>query len=197
MGIIIDIILIAIVLLSAFLGYKKGLVKLGAKLFAGIIAIVLTVIVYKPVSGMIIKNTNIDEKIKDVIIQNATDVIDKNVQVENSITNQLENNILPEQAENIAKNVVYAVTAVVLFIVVKIILSIVISLMDFVANLPVLKQFNEVGGIIYGLVRGVLIVGICILLMGTYTKINPESGLNSKIQSTYITKKIYENIVKF
>ena len=197
MGIIIDIILIAIVLLSAFLGYKKGLVKLGAKLFAGIIAIILTIIVYKPVSGMIINNTSIDEKIKDTIIQNATDVIDKNEQMPNSITNQLENNILPEQAENLSKNVVYAVTAVVLFIFVKIILSIVISLMDFVASLPLLKQFNEVGGIVYGLVRGVLIVGICILLMGAYTKINPESGLNSKIQSTYITKMIYENIVKF
>ena len=197
MGIIIDIILIAIVLLSAFLGYKKGLVKLGAKLFAGIIAIILTIIVYKPVSGMIINNTSIDEKIKDTIIQNATDVIDKNEQMPNSITNQLENNILPEQAENLSKNVVYAVTAVVLFIVVKIILSIVISLMDFVANLPVLKQFNEVGGIVYGLVRGVLIVGICILLMGAYTKINPESDLNNKIQSTYLTKMIYENIVKF
>lgn len=197
MGIIIDGVLIAIVLLSAFLGYKKGLVKLGAKLFAGIIAIILTIIVYKPVSGMIIKNTNIDEKIKDTIIQNATDVIDKNVPVENNITNQVENNILPEQAENLSKNVIYAVTAVVLFIVVKIILSIVISLMDFVANLPILKQFNEVGGIIYGLVRGALIVGICILLMGAYTKINPESGLSNNIQSTYITKMIYENFVKF
>lgn len=197
MGIIIDIILIAIVLLSAFLGYKKGLVKLGAKLFAGIIAIILTIIVYKPASEMIIKNTSIDEKIKDTIIQNATEVIDKNEQMPNSITNQLENNILPEQAENLSKSVVYAVTAVVLFIVVKIILSIVISLMDFVASLPLLKQFNEVGGIVYGLVRGVLIVGICILLMGAYTKINPESELNSKIQSTHITKIIYENIVKF
>lgn len=197
MGIIIDVVLIAIVLLSAFLGYKKGLVKLGAKLFAGIIAIILTIIVYKPVSGMIIKNTNIDEKIKDTMIQNATDVIDKNVPVENNITNQVANNILPEQAENLSKNVVYAVTAVVLFIVAKIILSIVISLMDFIANLPILKQFNEVGGIIYGLVRGVLIVGICILLMGAYTKINPESGLSNNIQSTYITKMIYENIVKF
>ena len=36
MGILIDIILIAILIISAFLGYKKGLVKLGAKLFAGI-----------------------------------------------------------------------------------------------------------------------------------------------------------------
>ena len=44
MGIIIDIVLIAILLLSTFLGYKKGLVKLGAKLFAGIIAIILTIV---------------------------------------------------------------------------------------------------------------------------------------------------------
>lgn len=193
MGIIIDVILIAIILLSAFLGYKKGLVKLGAKLFAGIIAIIITVIIYKPVSGMIIKNTTIDEKIKNTIIQNTENVIDENSKVPQTVTNQ----ILPEEAENISKNVVYAITAVVLFILVKIVLSIVISLMDFVANLPILKQFNEVGGIIYGIIRGILIVCICILLSGVYTKINPESTLNNMIQSSNLTKVIYKNIVKF
>ena len=197
MGIIIDVILIAIVLLSAFLGYKKGLVRLGATLFAGIIAIIVTIIIYKPVSGIIINNTPIDEKIEHAIIQNTTDIIEKNEQIQNNVTNQLENKILPEQAKNIAKNVVRAVTAVVLFIIVKIVLSIIISLMDFVANLPLLKQFNEIGGIIYGIVRGVLIVCICVLIIGAVTKINPESTLNSKIQNSYLTKIIYENIVKF
>lgn len=197
MGIIIDIILVLIILLSAFLGYKKGLVKLGAKLFAGIIAIIITIVVYKPVSGMIINNTSIDEKIKDAIIQNTTNVINENEQIQNDFTNHLENNILPEQAENIAKNVVYAITALVLFIAVKIILSIIISLMDFVANLPILKEFNEIGGIIYGIVRGLLIVCICVLLMGVYTKINPESTINNNIQNSHLTKIIYENIVKF
>lgn len=197
MGIIIDIILIIILLLSAFLGYKKGLVKLGTKLFAGIIAIIVTIIIYKPVSGMIINNTPIDEKIEDIIIQNTTSFINENSQVTNSITNQVKDEILPSEAANIAKNVVYAVTAIVLFIFVKIALSIIISLMDFVANLPILKQFNEVGGIIYGIVRGILIIGIVVLLMGVFTKINPESTLNNKIQNSYLTKVIYENIVKF
>lgn len=197
MGIVIDIILVAIILLSAFLGYKKGLVKLGAKLFAGIIAIILTIIIYKPVSEMIINNTSIDEKIEDAIIQNTTNIIEENEQIQNNITNQLENNILPEQAENIAKNAVYAITAIVLFIVVKIILGIIISLMDFVANLPILKEFNEIGGIIYGVLRGLLIVCICILLIGVYSKINPESTLNNNIQNSHLTKIIYENIVKF
>lgn len=197
MGIIIDIILIAIIILSAFLGYKKGLVKLGTKLFAGIIAIIVTIAIYKPISGIIINNTTIDEKIENAIIQNTTNFIDENSQIPDIVTNQVQNEILPSEAKNIAKNVVYAITAIVLFIAVKIALSIVISLMDFVANLPILKQFNEVGGIIYGLVRGVLIVGIFILLMGVFIKINPESTLNKNIQDSYLTKKVYENIVKF
>lgn len=196
MGIIIDIVLIAIVILSAFLGYKKGLVKLGAKLFAGIIAIIITIVMYKPVSGMIIKNTTIDEKIENAIVQNATNIINENDKMQNGITEHVEKNILPEQAENLSKNVVYVITALVLFVVVKIILSIVISLMDFVANLPILKQFNEIGGIIYGIIRGVLIVCVCILLMGVYTKIKPESTINNNIQNSLLTKLIYDNIVK-
>lgn len=197
MGIIIDIILIAIVVLSAFLGYKKGLVKLGAKLFAGIIAIIITIVMYKPVSGMIINNTTIDEKIENAIIQNTTNFINENDKMQNGITEHVEKNVLPEQAENLSKNVVYVITALVLFIAVKIILSIIISLMDFVANLPILKQFNEIGGIIYGIVRGTLIVCIYVLLIGVYTKMKPESTLNNNIQNSYLTKIIYENIVKF
>lgn len=197
MGIIIDIILIAIITLSAFLGYKKGLVKLGTGLIAGIVAIIATVIIYKPVAGIIINNTTIDEKIENAIMQNTTSFIDENTQVPNEINNQIKDNILPEQAKNIAENSIYAVTLIVIFIAIKIALSIIISLMDFIANLPILKQFNEVGGIIYGLIRGILIVCICILLMGIFTKINPQNTLNENIENSYLTKIIYRNIVKF
>ena len=99
MGIIIDLILIAVVLLSAFLGYKKGLVKLGAKLFAGIIAIVLTLILYRPVSGTIIKNTPIVEKIKNVVIENSSNFENQDKdKVSTQITNQVKNEILPAEA---------------------------------------------------------------------------------------------------
>lgn len=196
MGILIDIVLIAIILLSAFLGYKKGLVKLGTKLFAGIIAIIVTIIIYKPVSGIIINKTQIDEQIRDTIIQNTSKAIDdKNMS--NAITNQIENEMLPNEAENISKGVVSAITAIILFVVVKVVLSIAISLLDFMAKLPILKQFNEMGGIIYGLLRGILIVCICVLIMGAFTKINPENDLNNKIENSNITKFIYKNIVKF
>ena len=69
MGIILDIILIAIILLNVIICYKKGLVKLAVGLVAVFISLVLALMLYKPVSNIIIKNTEIDEKIKELFIK--------------------------------------------------------------------------------------------------------------------------------
>ena len=49
MGIILDIILIAIILLNVIICYKKGLVKLAVGLVAVFISLVLALMLYKPV----------------------------------------------------------------------------------------------------------------------------------------------------
>ena len=196
MGIVIDIILVLIVALSAFLGYKKGLVELGAKLFAGIIAIVITLIIYKPVGNIVIKNTSIDEKIENTILEKTTNVIDENSKISDNKYIQVKEEVIPEQARNIAVNVVYVATALILFIVSKIVLSIVISLANAVASLPILKQFNEIGGLLYGLVRGAIISFVLILVIGTIAKLNPNGSLSKNVESTYLLKEVYNNVVK-
>lgn len=205
MGIVIDIILVLIVALSAFLGYKKGLVELGAKLFAGIIAIVITLIIYKPVGNIVIKNTSIDEKIENTILEKTTNVIDENSKISDNkyiqdasdnAVSQVKEEVLPEQARNIAVNVVYVATALILFIVSKIVLSIVISLANAVASLPILKQFNEIGGLLYGLVRGAIISLVLILVIGTIAKLNPNGSLSKNVEGTYLLKEVYDNVVK-
>lgn len=205
MGIAIDIILVLIVALSAFLGYKKGLVELGAKLFAGIIAIVITLIIYKPVGNIVIKNTSIDEKIENTILEKTTNVIDENSKISDNkyiqdasdnAVSQVKEEVLPEQARNIAVNVVYVATALILFIVSKIVLSIVISLANAIASLPILKQFNEIGGFLYGLVRGAIISLVLILVIGTIAKLNPNGSLGKNVESTYLLKEVYNNVVK-
>ena len=205
MGIVIDIILVLIVAFSAFLGYKKGLVELGAKLFAGIIAIVITLIIYKPVGNIVIKNTSIDEKIENTILEKTTNVIDENSKISDNkyiqdasdnAVSQVKEEVIPEQARNIAVNVVYVATALILFIVSKIVLSIVISLANAVASLPILKQFNEIGGFLYGLVRGAIISLVLILVIGTIAKLNPNGSLSKNVESTYLLKEVYDNVVK-
>ena len=123
MGILIDIILIAILLISAFSGYKRGLVKLGANLFAGIIAIVVTLILFRPIAGAIIKNTTLDEKMKNIIIENASSFgvnSNEDNNITEQLTNEVKNQMIPQEAEKIAISAIYAITSVVLFVVVKI-----------------------------------------------------------------------------
>ena len=64
MGILVDVIIIALVVLSTFLAYKKGLVAQAIKLCAVIIAVIATLLFYRPVANFIINNTDIDETIK-------------------------------------------------------------------------------------------------------------------------------------
>lgn len=194
MGILIDIIFIAIILLSAFLGYKKGLVNMASKLFAGILAIIITLILYQPVSNAIIKNTPLQTKIENIIIEKTQT---ENQEENSNVINELSQNMIKEQAKNISINVVHAITMIGIFLLVKIILSIVFALINGIANLPILKQFNEVGGIAYGLVRGAIISVICIALLGVYAKINPQNKINKEIENTYLTKIVYKNIIKF
>lgn len=205
MGILIDIILVAIVVISAFLGYKKGLVELGAKLIAGLVAIILTLIIFKPIGNVIIKNTSIDEKIENVILENTKNFIDENSQVsdnkyiqsasDNAVT-EVKENILPEQARNIAVNVVYVASAIIIFIVSKIVLSIIITLANAVASLPILKQFNEIGGLLYGIIRGAIISFILILIIGTVAKMNPNGTLGKEVENTFLVKEVYNNVIK-
>jgi uncharacterized membrane protein required for colicin V production len=222
MGILVDIILIAIILISAILGYKKGLVKLGTNLFAGIIAIVLTIALYKPVTEIVMEKTPIVSNIKNIIIQNSTNIIEKDSQddknkesskesnsiLNNKVTeiteqatkqvnNTVKNEIIPAEAERIARNIVYGLTAIILFIFIKILLSVVFSLLGVVAKLPILKQFNEVGGLIYGIVRGLLILIILIVLIEAYIKMNPESTISSAIYESYLTKMVVEKIESY
>ena len=71
MGIIIDIVIVALIALSVFLGYKKGLVTLAIGLCSFIIALVLTLILYKPITNLVINTTTIDDTIENSILEKA------------------------------------------------------------------------------------------------------------------------------
>ena len=167
---------------------------MASKLFAGILAIIITLILYQPVSNAIIKNTPLQTKIENIIIEKTQT---ENQEENSNVINELSQNMIKEQAKNISINVVHAITMIGIFLLVKIILSIVFALINGIANLPILKQFNEVGGIAYGLVRGAIISVICIALLGVYAKINPQNKINTEIENTYLTKIVYKNIIKF
>lgn len=206
MGVIVDIIVIAIIALSVFLGYRKGLIALAIQLCAVIIALVATLVLYKPISALIIDNTSLDENIQNTIIEKAQNNNENNSQENTTQNNELANrdnidgteesniiNIMPEVAKQISINIINIGVMLILYFGIKIALHFVTALANIVAKIPIIKQLNKLGGVIYGLLRGILLIYVVLLLISFAGQINPENTLHKQINESFITKEMYEH----
>lgn len=194
MGIIVDLIIIGIVLLSTFLAYKKGLVKLAIGLCAFVISIVITFVLYQPISSFVINSTQIDETIEKSIYEKANEIIQENENGETEkILETAKNGMLPQTARNLSINIVRGGTMVILFVGVQIALKFVTAIADAIAKLPIIDQLNKTGGMIYGVLRGIFIVYVILLVLAIPGQINPKNIANESLDKSSLGKVMYQN----
>lgn len=207
MGICIDLVIVLIFILNIFIGYKKGLINVIFSICAFLIAIIATLILYKPISNIIINNTNIDDKIKEVIVKNNTN--NSNVEtydngektglqqyIESIIENTTEEAKLQATrtvADVISNKAVEILTGVVLFILIRIAVVLLKFLIEGIAELPIIKQFNQVGGIAYGILKSFIIIYLILTILFFVISIKGNTKIEDSIESSYITKFLYEN----
>ncbi len=193
---VVDLIIIAIVALSTFLAYKKGLVNLAIGLCAFVVSIVITVILYQPISNLVIHTTSIDEMIEDAIYEKANEMMGRD-ENDNDLTNDLveiaKNEMLPETARTLAVNIVTGGVILILFVGVKIALRFVSAFANAVAKLPILDQINKAGGLVYGLLRGILMIYVVLVILHIPAQINPNNVIHENIEKSYLGKSMYEN----
>ena len=205
MGIILDLIIVAIIASNIFICYKKGLVKLAVGLVALLAAIILSVILYKPVSNLIIKNTGIDKKIENVIIENFSadtqngeetryvGIIDYLEKYANDAVTKTQNEIVYETAGTMAVKITNVIVLLAIFIIVRAVLVLLTFVSDAITSLPLIKQCNEVGGVIYGIIKAFLIVYIILAIVFLIVLVSGNSTISDMISSSHITKFFYEN----
>lgn len=151
MWIIIDLIIVGMIALSTFIGYKQGLVKAAIKILSFFIAIIVAFVLYKPVSNIVVNNTSIDDNIKNSIIEKINpEGIDNNQEaaIEDSLANKIigeANNTIEEIANAFSVKLVETGVLLLLYIVIRIALKFVSALADLIAKLPILKQINKTG----------------------------------------------------
>ena len=195
MSIIVDLIIVAIILLSTFLAYRKGLITLSIQLVAVVISILATLILYKPISNLIVNVTSIDETIQNAILEEANDIMTNGEEGSNQVVESIQNNMLPETARTISINIIQGVVILILYVGIRIALRFVTALANLVSKLPILNQFNKLGGIIYGILRGLLIVYIALLLINLSGEIEPENQVYALVEDSYLGKMMNENNV--
>lgn len=212
MAIFLDLIIIGIIALSTFLGYKQGLIKVAFKIVSFFIAIVITLILYKPVTNLIINNTTWDETIENVIYEKlSTTKVEQGEKINKEDTdlpgivvnyiNEGITNTVSETQENVAKvvskdltqSIIQIIVLVVTFIVTRILLIFAKVLLDAVSELPIVKQCNEMGGIIYGILRAAIIIfGLLALASFILPMIN-QMAILEWINSSILTKFLYNH----
>ncbi len=149
MWILFDLIIIAIIALCTFLGYKQGLVKAAIKILSFFIAIIVALILYKPLSNIVINNTEIDDNIKNTIIEKIKPEgveQDAEVSIEEGLTKKIigeADNTVEEIANAFSVKLIEISILLILFIIIKIVLRFITALTDLITNLPILKQINK------------------------------------------------------
>lgn len=204
MSIIVDIVILVILLLCIIIGYVRGLTGSLIKILSFVLSIVIAFILFIPISNLIIENTQIDENleqsIREMIIGNEqneednmpqaiTDYIGQKVE---GAADDAKEAIADSTANEVAITIVKAGTWIVLFIVARILLIFLRFITSLIAKLPVIKQFDKLGGIIYGILEGLIIIYV---LLAIISFVSPmlNGNLASAIDESYVGSMMYNN----
>ena len=211
MSIFVDIGIVAIVALSTFLGYKKGLIGVAFKIISFLIAIILAFVLCKPVSSYIMQQTIIDDKIEETI---EDDLSNKQVEspqeqsntmgipevitdyIQKEITNatvQAQNQVATVVAQKVTVTAINAISFIAIFIILKIVLLVLKLFSEQLANFPIIKQFNKLGGIIYGVLRGLFIIYLLLGIVSFMAPMLVENRILVTITNSYLGNAFYQH----
>lgn len=209
MGIVVDLILVLVLLVFIFMGYKRGLTGSLLKLVSFAAAIVLALILYNPVANLVIENTTIDEKMTQSIIdifskneKNEEEEENKGVQntIINNISKEIENateetrdSIVEQSARNSSIMVIKIGSAIVIFLVAKIALVVVSFFIKGITELPIIKQVDKIGGIAYGFIEGMLIIYIVLAIISFVGVLWEGNTAVDAIEKSAIGSMLYNN----
>lgn len=205
MGIIFDIIVVAIIVINVYLCYKKGLVNLAVGLIAVVAAIILSVIFYKPVTNLVIENTDFDETIEKALVETFTSETQEGGQVRyvgilsylekelGNAVNDTKNEVIYDTAGAMAEKAINLIVFIAIFTIVRVVLFALTFVVDAITSLPILKQLDDVGGVLYGLIKSLLIIYVVLAIVSLIVGFTANATIADAISNSYVTKIFYDN----
>lgn len=206
MSIIVDLVIIAIIALCIIIGYIKGLTGSLIKILSFVLSLVVAFVLFVPVSSFIINNTEIDENleksIREIVIKQEenketkeemptaiTDYINQKVE---EASEQAKEAIVDSTAKEVTIMIIKAGTWIALFIIARILFILLKFVTALIAKLPVIKQCDKLGGIIYGLLEGLIITYVALAIISFVTPMT-KGALSESINKSYIGSFMYQH----
>lgn len=206
MSIIVDLVIVGIIALCIIIGYVKGLTGSLIKILSFVLSIIVAFVLFIPVSNFIIDHTQIDENleksIREMIVKEEEDTPKEenmptaitdyiNQKVEEAST-QAKEGIVDATARDVSVTIVKAGTWIILFIIARILLIFLKFITALIAKLPVIKQCDKLGGIVYGLVEGLIITYAALAVISFVTPMT-KGNISNAISDSYLGAQMYNN----
>ena len=198
MNFIIDLCILIIIALSTFIGFKKGFIKVAFRLISFILALIIALVLYKPVSNFIKNYTPIPNKIESKI---ESRISSSNKEETNNLVANYYKNIRNISTTVIAKNITNSIVNIssilIVFLLSRLLLMFLRISTDWIAKLPLIKQFNHIGGFIYGLLAGFFIIYLFFTIITLLAPIIDLNNIIKLINSSIIANIMYNNNILF
>ena len=194
MSYVIDLIVLAVIALFTFIGYKKGIIKVAFGLVSFILAIILSLILYKPISSLIIEHTSISSSLEHTIETRLASA-DKE-ETDNIVSNYyktVKTASIPIISNNVAKTIIQIACIIAVFLITNIVLFFFKFSGDLIAKLPLIKQANQLIGFIYGLLKGTLLVYGIFAIITLLAPVVDVNNILNIINSSIISNIMYNN----
>lgn len=198
MHLALDLIILAVIFITTFIGYKRGLINVAFGFLSFIIALVISLLLYKPISNVIVNYTPLANTIESHIEERiaTSSQSDANSFMANYYHNA-KNASTSLVARGMATSIISIICGLIVFIIARIILLFIKISSDLIAKLPLIKQCNHVGGFIYGVLLGfVLIYGI-FTIIAVLAPLIDLSTVTKSINSSIIGNIMYNNNIIF
>ena len=96
-------------------------------------------------------------------------------------------------AEALARVLIDLLSLLILFFIVKFLLLCIGQLLNGIASIPVLREFNRLGGVLFGAVKGVLTVFILLTILTVFTAIAEGGVLKEGLENSVMAQFLYHH----
>lgn len=194
---VLDLILIALIVLGAISGHKKGLVGVVVG-FASLILSIILAFAFQSVVSDALYDSGLGKKVKDVAQENMQNMLDNGESIDNSFYGSIISSVTTEDeiskaAEAVSRFVMKGLSFIVIFLIVRLICYILQMILNIVFNLPILSSINSMGGTAVGVLSILIKVWIILAIISFISPLPLFEGINAYIDNTFLVKLLYNN----
>lgn len=207
----VDLLVVAVLGISVFLGYKKGFLRTVAGFLSIVISLVLAMALQEPVSDAL-KNTIV----YDTVYQTASTVIEapfgtaekitdygtSKLNLPKKITKNMQKSIdataenaEKEIAETVADSSMKIIALLLIFLVSRILIFVIMTIVNFLTRLPLIGGSDGLMGALFGVFRGMLIVYIIFAVITLIASFSPDNFWAVAINHSKFAKLMYNDNV--